>query len=384
MHGQKKVILLIKPEGAYDRRLLNGIARYSHSHNSWSIFHEVEENKRALHFVKNWGTTGVIADFRETEKFQDFLPSIPLITIGANKTDTSVPNIASNADSISQMAFDHFKERGFKNFAFGGYSDLKWSRDRKNSFEKILKANSRSCDIFLSRYMRAKKAWEKELNSLVEWIIALPKPMAIFGCNDEYGRHIIEACKIAGVYIPEEVSVIGVDDDEIICNLCSPSLSSVLINTEVAGYNAAKLLDKLMDGENMVGQTIIAEPTEIVTRSSSDIFSIDDPEISRVIQFIRNNSNRPLDVVEIAEYACKSRRALYNSFMKAVGMSISEYVRSSRIKQIATLLLKTNLTLDQIAKQLGYSGPEKISRIFQKEKGTTPSEYRKKLGKIDF
>jgi LacI family transcriptional regulator len=265
MRDLKKVILLIKPEGAYDRRLLHGIARYTHSRNDWSIFHEVEENKRALHFVKNWGTHGIIADFREAEKIFRILPSIPLITIGTNKTGSEIPNVASNSDSIAQMAFGHFHERGFKHFAFGGYSDLKWAKDRQSSFESVLNAKGFSCNRFLTRYLKTKRVWEKELNLLVEWIISLPKPVAIMGCNDEYGRHIIEACKIANIYIPEEIAVIGVDDDDIICNLCSPSLSSIFINTEVAGYNAAELLDKLMDGEKMEGQTIVAEPTEVAS-----------------------------------------------------------------------------------------------------------------------
>lgn len=381
MKDYKKVILLIKPEGAYDRRLLRGITQYAHSCNNWSIFHEVEENKRALHFVKNWGAHGIIADFREAEKIFHIMPSIPLITIGTNKTDTTIPNVSSDADLISKMAFDHFKERGFNHFAFAGYSDLKWAKDRKSSFEAILKENGFSCTHLLSRYMKTKRAWENELNLLIKWIVSLPKPVAIFGCNDEFGRHIIESCRIANIYIPEEVATIGVDNDDIICNLCSPSLSSIFINTELAGYKAAELLDQLMNGKTYEGQAIIAEPTEIEVRGSSDIFLIKDPEINRIIQFIHQNSNRPIDVEEISELACKSRRGLYNSFMKVTGTSVSQYIRNIRMKQICKLLLKTNLSLNEIAHQLGYSGPEKISRVFQKEKGLTPSGYRKKFGK---
>ena len=380
MPNMKKVVLLIKPEGVYDRRLLRGIAKYAHSKDNWTVFHEIEQEKRALHFVKNWGANGIIADFREAQRIQRVFPEIPIITIGANQRNSHIPNVASDSDAISEIAFEHFKERGFTHFAFSGYEDLRWSMERKTSFGSLVIGTNFTFDCFLSKFIKSRRSWQDELGALQRWIVSLPKPIAVFTCNDEYGRHLIEACKIANLSLPEEVAIVGVDDDDIICNLCTPTLSSIFINSESAGYKTAKLLDKLMDGEKMVGQSIVAQPTETTIRGSSDIFLIDDPEINRIIKFIHNNSQRPLDIEEIAEYAGKSRRSLYNSFIKTTGLSPSQYIRNNRIKQISKLLLNTDFSLEQIAKQLGFPGSDKVSRFFRKEKGTTPSEYRRKFG----
>ncbi len=379
MSKAKKVILLLKPEGIYDRRLLQGIAKYIHSHQNWSLFYKTEQDKRALYYVRNWGAHGIIADYREADKFSQAFPEIPLITVGANKLNSAIPNVSTDANAIAQMAFDHFNERGFKNFAFCGYDDLKWSLDRKLAFEAILREKNLPCFCFISKYQRNRRSWEKELNLLIKWLVSLPKPSAILACNDEYGRRLLESCKITNIYLPEEVAVVGVDGDDIICNLCTPTLSSVFIDSELAGYKTAELLDRLMEGEQVNGQTVVAEPTEVQIRGSSDIYLINDPEVNRLIKYINQNANRFIDMEELAHHACKSRRSLYNSFINATGQSASQYIRAIRIKQISKLLLNTDLSLDRIAWQLGYSGPEKISRIFKKEKGITPSQYRKKF-----
>ena len=380
MGKMKKIVLMIKPQGAFDRRFLRGIARFTHSHFDWSIFHQSEKKNRNLKIVKNWGAHGAIVDYREFEEVHTAFRNIPIITINSNRSDSKLPNIQSDSDSIAQIAFDHFKERGFKTFAFAGFDDLKWSKDRKSSFEAIVTSNGLSCEFFLSSYINKNWTWDKELKLLVDWVTSLPKPTAILSCSDEHGRHIIEACRNANISIPDEVAIVGIDNDDVICNLCSPTLSSIFLNTEPVGYRAAELLDKLMRGEKMDGQRIIAEPTEVETRGSSDIFLIDDPEMNRVIKYIHENSTRPIDVEEIAEYSCRSRRSLYDSFIKTTGLSPSQYIQNIRIKQISRLLLKTDLSLNHIAHKLGYSGSEKISRVFKKEKGVTPSTYRKKYG----
>lgn len=380
MYGTSKIVLLIKPEGAYGRRLLLGIAKYAQIHHHWSIFHEVEQHKRAFHFFKNLGADGIIADIREVEKIESLLrPQIPLITIGNTRAKNSnTPNIRGDTELTGKMGADHFLEHGFKYFAFCSYEEFEWSRSRCNEFVKRIKNAGFEAHIYKRPYLKPNIPWEKEQKMIMEWIKSLPKPLGIMACNDDFGRQILEACKFAKITVPEEVAVLGVDDDEIICNLTDPPLSSIFINTEKAGYQAAELLEDLMNGTEMTGQSIVAKPTHIQTRRSSDIFAIENPDIVNALRFIHQHAHKPIQVDDVVNATCLSRRTLYDKFQKALGRSVAYEIRKKRIDQIVKMLTETNLPINVIALKLGYPGTEKLSRFFNHEKGMTPSTYRKK------
>lgn len=375
-----KVILLIKPEGAFDRRLLLGIAKYAHLHGPWAIFHEVEQRKRNPRTFKNLGANGIIADIRETPKMVSlFGLDIPIITIGNPALDDSIfPNIISNADMISKMGAEHFFERGFKHFGFCNYQDFYWSVHRAGAFEFYVNRAGFDCDIYHRISSQEQLSWEKEQRLLMKWLQALSKPVAIMACNDDFGRQVLEACKLGNIAVPEEVAVLGVDNDEIICNLTDPPLSSVHLNTEKAGYEAAELLERLMHGENMSGQMVITEPTHIEVRKSTDILAIEDVEVAEAMRFINKNFRFPIQVENVAEAIGLSRRCLSTRFKKAIGSTINCEISKTRIKHIKFMLSDTRLSIGEIASKFGFQGIEKLSRFFYRETGMTPTEYRKK------
>ena len=374
-----KVILLVKPEGAYDRRLLLGIARYAHLHGPWSIFHEVEEHKRALHYVRSWGADGIIADIRESKKLRQAVgDKTPIITIGAASETSIYPNIGSDWQAIGKIGAEHFLDRGFQNFAFLSYEDIEWSRRRARGFGMRVSEAGHKTHTFKRRYLGAKRSWSRDQVLLATWLEKLPKPLGLMACNDEAGRHVLEACKVAGLNVPGEVAVLGVDNDEIICSLTDPPLSSLHLNTEVAGYEAAELLAGFMAGKKITRQQVVVRPARVETRASTDVLALGDREVAKALHFIRENAKHPLQVADVAEAVALSRRRLYARFREALGLSVSRKIRIARTRLVARTLVETNLSVGQIATEFGFGGLEKLSRYFKRETGLTPLEYRRR------
>lgn len=196
-------------------------------------------------------------------------------------------------------------------------------------------------------------------------------------CNDDRGQHVIEACKIAELHIPEDVAVIGVDNDDLICDLCDPPLTSVALNVEKAGYETAKLLDSMMNNKNTVNRNINVKPTYVRTRYSTDIIATEDKELTKAISFIRQNFRKNIKVEDVVESTLLSRRSLEQRFRNELNRSINSEIRSIRVEHICKLLVETDLSISEIAYGLGFSSAEHISRYFQREKGKCPREFRK-------
>lgn len=200
-------------------------------------------------------------------------------------------------------------------------------------------------------------------------------------CDDEQGRHAIEACKIAGLHVPEQVAIIGVDNDELVCALSYPPLSSVAPNTERAGYEAAELLDKMMAGKKMKNKNIIVHPTHIMTRQSTDILTIEDHEVAEAVRFIRQHAKEPIQVTDVVNAIALSRRVLERRFRKVLNRSVLAEIRRVRIETVAQMLVETDLSISQIALTLGYPDVKNIARYFRREKEMSLLAYRKKYGR---
>jgi LacI family transcriptional regulator len=373
-----KVALFIKAEGSYGRRLLLGIAKYAHIHGPWSFFHEVEEKRRDPHFIKDWRPDGIISDGREASRLRAiFGAAVPIIVISTQKNISEGHGILTDWDSIGQMAARHFLDRGFRHFGFCGYDDLHWSKMRAAAFSKYIAQSGYQTDSYNRKYVGQKLSWEKETTRIGGWLKRLPKPCAVMACNDDCARDVLTICKTFNIHVPEEVAIIGVDDDEIICNLAEPPLSSVHLNTEKAGYEAAELLGRLMDGEKLAGEKIIARPTHVEVRQSSDILAIKDHDIVTALHYIRSNIKEQITVNDVIAAVGMSDRHLYNKFKRHLGRSVSQEIRNVKTQHIARMLIETNLSIVRIAAKLNYSGVEKLSRYFAREMGISPMAFRK-------
>jgi len=383
----RKVILMIDASRAYCRQLLRGIAKYSRFHGPWVFdrkppyYRRPADWLRALSRRQRLDADGIIMVEQEHPE-QIAAMGLPMIASPyVEERIAGVPNIIGDTQKMGEMAAEHLLERGFRQFAYCGFEDMFGARSRGESFRKTIAAAGFETHFYEQPRARVKRAWEDEQNLMADWLKSLPKPVGVMTCTDDRSQDVIEACKIAGLHAPEQVAVIGVDNDELVCELSNPPLSSIALNAERAGYEAAELLDRMMSGEKCADKDIIVEPTHVVTRQSTDILAIEDSDVGAAVRFIRQHARLPIQVSDVVEAAALSRRGLEVRFKRIVGRSIHEEIKRCRIEQLETMLLETDLSISRLATVFDYPGVEKLSRYFQREKGLTPLAYRKKYGK---
>lgn len=381
-----KVIVIFDPSTASNRRILHGIAKYTHIHGPWVFYRETPlylrpfKRKIASSQMIDWGADGIIANISDTKETRELVSSVPSAIIFSRfKKEFPYLQIITSNFTVGKMAAEYLLNHGLHNFAFCGFNYAYWSRERSEGFcERILRAGFEA-NCYKPR-SKSPRSWEKEQPFLVDWLLSLPKPVGIMTCNDDRGCDVIEACKIADLRIPEEVAILGVDNDELVCDLSFNPLSSIDLNTEKAGYDAAELLDRLMAGEKMAKQRIAIEPTHVVTRQTTDILAVDDSDVVEAIRFIQQHSKESIQVDDVVNAVALSRRVLEKRFRRILGRSVLDEIRRVRIDKVAQMLLETNKSILQIALALGYSGTDNVARYFRKEKGMSPIAYRKRYG----
>ena len=384
-----KVALIIESSRAYGRGLLSGIARYSSLHGLWMFYRQSqfylnpESLKKMLSHIKDWGATGIIV--REQEGLDEIL-ALGLPTIVSPLTARSIPGVPSiytDCSSIARLGAEYFLKNGFHHFAFCGYHHkppFAWSEDRAKVFNEVITQAGFKAHIYNPPKSRMPLAWEREQLIMADWLKSLPKPIGLMTCADDRSQNVIDACRIANVNVPQEVAVLGTDNDKIICELSYPPLSSIALNVEKAGYEAAELLDKGMKGQKMEAEMLLVRPLHVVTRQSTDVMAIGDKEVAEAVRYIRKNVKNMIQVNDLAAAVGVSRRSLERKFNRILDCSVYHEIRRMRVEQISYFLAETNHSILGIARTFGFTGAEHISRYFRREKGMSPQAYRKQYG----
>lgn len=380
-----KIVLLIESSRASGRALLNGVADYAHYHGPWSFYWEPGGLESAWPVLKTLDADGII--MRDVDRLDEVLAlKIPAVVVGHKREAVSgVVNVVTDSPHIGYMGAEHLVQCGFKNFAFVGISNrpdesVSWSQMREESFvNRIRKSGFETHTHHISS--ASGRNWVRERNELVTWLKSLPKPVGLMACNDDCGVQVMEACKAGGLAVPDLVGVIGADNDEIVCGLSNPAMSSVAINFERAGYEAAEALHKLLSGEKRVAEKINVHATHIATRRSTDVVAVTDVALGKALRFIRDNSQKAIGVVDVARTAGLSRRALERRFRSEIGISILDQIRKARTGQICKMLVETTLPVGQIAESLGFEDVQHFARYFRSAQNTSPLAYRKSFGK---
>lgn len=357
--------------------MLYGIVSYAKLHGQWIFYREPQSLKQAAPSLAKWNADGIIMRNSSSNK-QYFNLNIPVILIihDSNRPE-KFPAVITDNKKIAQLAAEHLLARGLRYFAYCGLDDYYWSNDRKRDFTNFIAEKGYPIFEYEPPHHKKYKAWENEQLRMAEWLKQLPKPVGIMACNDDRGQHVLEACKTAGIHVPEEVTVIGVDNDPFICDLCDPPLTSVALNTETAGFRTAELLERLIKGEPMQGQEIIVSATHVVKRQSTDILAIDDTNLADAIRYIRQNAKKKINVDDVVSQTSLSRRSLESRFRKILHRTIQEEIRRVRTELISQMLIETNLSVSEISSIFNFTDVEHISRYFRKEKGLGLREFRK-------
>ena len=376
---RRRVALLIESSNVYGRELLRGIRSWSRENDSWS-FRLVEQGRGAMkpEWLASWEGDGIIARV-ESEVIQRFLESmrLPIVDVSAALENSGFPQVVTDSAGVVKLAIDYLENLGFRNFAYCGDSAFRWSRLREQEFAYRVKKKGLEPFIRNQRVSRP----ETEIGRLGNWLEALPKPVAVLACYDVRGQEVMEACGEKRLKVPEQVAVLGVHDDEILCELCDPPMSSVIPDPKRAGYEAAALLKKLMDGEslrNSERKPLLIPPIGISARQSTDVVAIPDEKIARALRYIKGRACQGINVADVLRECPMARTQLERRFRQVIGRSPREEIERVRMGKVQELLSRTTLPISAVAEEAGFEYPEYLSVAFKRCFGVTPKAYRDK------
>jgi LacI family transcriptional regulator len=334
-------------------------------------------------WLESWDGDGVISRLTTTE-LADLLDTsgIPVVDLTDRFGPTTrFAQVWSDNATIGRLAADHLLERGFRHLAACGFEGEHWSSERCGAFAGAVRDAGHACELFespwLGREHDTARPWEESQRRLARWLDGLPRPLGVMACNDVRGQQVLDACVRAGLAAPEEVAVIGVDDDEIVCELCDPPLSSVRPNPTRIGYTAAELLAQMMGGEHVPAGIRRVPPVGVTTRQSTDTLAIDDAAIAVAVKYIREHACAGATVDDVLAQVPLSRSVLERRFRKILGRSPQAVIRQTQLKEVRRLLTDTDLTLDHIADLTGFKHTEHMVVVFKREHGETPGRYRR-------
>ena len=384
MRSTNSVILLIPAAREFDRGLRRGIIDYGNRHGPWTFFEEAPPYlqsltpRQRLREMSGWKAHGaIVLQSRYREVMSLNLPTV--IAVETRKLDESYNQVVCDNVEIGRMGARVLIGLGLRHFAYCGLAGLEFSDNRGAGFRKALEDANRAAAIYNSKVASPGLSWYSERKKLASWLMSLPKPVGLMACNDDRARMVIDICRSQQLRVPDDVAVLGVDNDEQVCRSASPPLSSIALATEAAGFEAAALLAELMAGHVPARRTVIVRASREVIRQSTDTLAHGDSSLVRALRFIRDNCSRDMRVSEVADAAGLSRRALQDRFVRELGRTAIEEIHRRRADHVARLLLETNMTVGEIAYASGFDMGAHLARFFARCTGLTPRAYRQMM-----
>lgn len=382
------VALLLETSTEFGRGLLRGIVRYARLHGPWSIYMSAGHLKQVLPKAKSWGGVGVIARIESLKMAKVIaamrLPVVAstLFELTSDKPGEGFCVIRTDSPGIARQGARHLLERGLRHFAFCGLQAPRWSIVREQVFTQCVAEEGFECQAFqlqVANWIQEPnwiQTWQKEQPILERWLKSLPKPVGLMACNDACARVVLQACTAAGLCVPDDVAVVGVDNDELMCELSDPPLSSVALNLEEAGYEAARTLDALMAGQSPPEDIVLVKPTFVVTRRSSEVIGHEDRLVVTALRFIKDHAGQAIGVPDVVGASGVSRRTLERRFARAVGRSILSEVTRCRLERAKRLLLETHLPVKRVAASSGFGSIKTFNRTFRRAERHSATLFR--------
>lgn len=369
------------------RGFLRGISQYTTIHGPWIFYREFVNytgqmsKKTRLKWLCNWKPNAIIT--HETGLFQDLKEmGLPLVVFPFKNQITDHLHVIGDDIGVGKLAAKYFLNRGFKHFGYCGFKEMFWSEDTKKGFCHSIGKSGFEAEVYhqpRSKGLRKGSRGGEQLY-LAEWLKSLPKPVAVLACVDERAYQLVEACRQAELRVPDDVAILGVNNNELVCNLSNPPISSIAQNYEKAGYQLAELLVKKVSGQKITTNKVVFETSHVVTRQSTDILAINDPLVVAAIRFIQDNIKYNINVADVAKGLAANRRTLERRFVKVRGISLYKEIRHAHVEMVIHLLLHTNHSIAHISRMCGYDSERHLSRNFRSETGMSALAYRKKHG----
>lgn len=370
--------VLVDTSRSYGRDIVRGIRRYVAEQGPWSLYLEPRDlRSRFPDWLKDWRGDGILSRTVDEAMLRHLKATrLPVIELRTTVLKHSFPFVGMDNSVIGTRVAEHFRNRGFQRFACVLDASENFFIERSECFVRTANELGFECPVFHSKG----RHWEQHQRDLVAWLSELPKPSGVFAVNDQMGFWVLDAARRAGIAVPEEVAVVGAENDNMLCETASPPLSSVRLRGQVVGFHAARLLDEWMTKKRLPkpGEKHFHPPGDIVVRQSSDIVAVEDARIAAAMRFIRQHATSGIDVPRVAREAAMSRTVLERRMKALIGRSPGEEINRMRFAAVEKLLTETDLTLDAIAVRCGFAHPQYMAEAFRKRAGVTPGEFRRR------
>jgi LacI family transcriptional regulator len=386
-----RVAVLIESSRSYGRGLLLGVARYARERANWRMDYQERELQSGLPpWLNHWKGEGVLARVEDENMARSLMKlGVPIVDLRRLVRGTDLPSVHTEEPKVVQLVVGHFRERGFKHLAFCGFAGVDYSDMRRDLFTQELAKCGLKCNSYVPPTATPhqftvefeQEGMESE-DHLARWLESQPKPVGIMACNDIRGQQVLNACRRAGIPVPEQVAVMGVDNDEVLCELSDPPLSSVAPDTRRIGYEAAALLDRLMRGKAARRKDYYVPPVGIVTRRSTDTLVIPHPAAAQALSFLRRHYQEPITLKDVAGGLRVTLRSIQDVFKAHVGATLHGELDRLRIGRAKDLLQDSALKLAAIATACGFSNQRHFRRTFLRQTGQTPQQYRQDLKRL--
>jgi LacI family transcriptional regulator len=381
--GVRKVALLIETSNRYGRDLLYGVRDWMRESERWAI-RFTEQGRRAPlpTWLKDWQGDGIIARVDSPQIAAALRRTrLPVVDVSAERFSSEFSRVSIDNGAVARLAAEHLATKGFLDFAYCGDRRFLWSRQRGVEFRRCLAEKGRRCVDFGEPAGTAKPGSDAEIRAIARWLKGLPKPVGVFACYDGRALQVLEACQLLGLHVPDQVAVLGVDNDELVCDLANPPLSSVQPNARRSGYEAAALLARLMGGEKKaVAPTHQVQPVRVVERQSTDVVAVADVKVAAALKFIRLHACEGMDVGDVLRAVPMSRTRLEQKFKALLGHSPHRQLVQQRIARAKHLLAESKIAISEVAEQAGFDNASYLSVAFRRETGLSPFAYRAKHG----
>jgi LacI family transcriptional regulator len=351
------------------RAVLGGIGQYTREHNPWIIVNNPwEVVERGLEPPRQPIDGAILC-------FPDILRNrrIPTVLLTERFVDAPMPRVIADSAAIGRLAAEHLLDCGLRHLAFIGYADAPFAQRRGSGFVQAAQQAGLTCHVFGAHNVDRQFPGA----AVRRWLSALPKPVGLMTCNDHMGMLMLGLCRELGLRVPADVAIVGVDNDELVCDYCTPPLSSVRLDSRNAGYKAAQMLHGLLRGQKAPARPIVIQPLGVVRRQSSDIVAIGGEVVGHAIKFMRDHACDGLSVADVVRQTPLARRTLEKACRALLGHSPFNEIRRIQLARARELLRTTLLPIGTIAQQVGLGEGKRLSEVFRSHAGQTPSEYRR-------
>ncbi len=366
------------------RKVVSGVMAYAHQRGHWNVCLPESRSSSSLESMLTGRWDGVIVGFDDPNGPDLLRLSVPLVGVGGGygwfRPDMAIPYVGTDNTAVAQLAADHLLERGFVHFAYCGYSPTPvngCSGKREQAFQQAILDAGHHCAVH-NVPDTASDTWERLYEELAQWLTSLPRPLGLMACNDSRALQILEACRMAGLRVPEDVAVVGVDNEEAICPFTDPSLTSVDQGAQQTGYEAAALLDQWISGESVTPGKRSVSPVGIVARGSTEILAVDDRDVAAALQFIREHASERIGLDDVSAALTSTNATLRRRFKAVLGRTVHDEIQRVRLERAKQLLVSSDLTFRQIANQSGFCSVQHMTTRIRQATGHTPRQYRER------